>query len=213
MRRRSWLQAAALSAPVFIRHARAADTPRFELGVASGQPRSDGMVLWTRLTGPDLPPQVQVHWDVAHDEAFTRIVARGSDTAEQALGAQRACRAGGPGAGALVLVPLPGAGPGQPHRPHAHCAGTRCRGHAAAGHRQLPALGPRPLRRLAPPGHGRTWTWWPSWATTSTSTRRGRPRCAGTTAACCARWTSTARATPSTRATRRCRTRTPPAPG
>ena len=84
MRRRSWLQAAALSAPVFIRHARAADTPRFELGVASGQPRSDGMVLWTRLTGPDLPPQVQVHWDVAHDEAFTRIVARGSDTAEQA---------------------------------------------------------------------------------------------------------------------------------
>jgi alkaline phosphatase D len=39
MHRRTWLQVAALAMPAFVRQARAADTPRFELGVASGQPR------------------------------------------------------------------------------------------------------------------------------------------------------------------------------
>lgn len=72
------------SAPLFVRHARAADVPRFELGVASGQPRPDGMVLWTRVTGPDLPDTVDVQWELAHDEAFTRIAARGHETAEAA---------------------------------------------------------------------------------------------------------------------------------
>lgn len=71
-------------APWLVRHARAADVPRFALGVASGQPRPNGMVLWTRLTGPDLPPRVDVHWEVAHDEAFTRVAARGTETAEAA---------------------------------------------------------------------------------------------------------------------------------
>lgn len=84
MRRREGLVAAALAAPLFIRHARAADEPRFALGVASGQPRPDGMVLWTRLTGDDLPERVPVQWEVAHDEAFTHIAARGTDTAESA---------------------------------------------------------------------------------------------------------------------------------
>jgi alkaline phosphatase D len=79
MRRRDALAAAA--APWFVRHARAADAPRFELGVASGQPRADGVVLWTRLVGAGLAPQVEVRWELAHDEAFTRIAARGSETA------------------------------------------------------------------------------------------------------------------------------------
>ena len=82
IQRRSLL-AATLAAP-FVRHARAAGTPRFALGVASGQPRANGMVLWTRLTGEALPPQVDVQWEIAHDEAFTRIAARGSETAEAA---------------------------------------------------------------------------------------------------------------------------------
>ena len=83
MRRRDWLRTATLlAAPPFIRHARAADEPRFALGVASGQPRPDGLVLWTRLTGDDLPPQVPVQWELAHDEAFTRIAARGSEDAD-----------------------------------------------------------------------------------------------------------------------------------
>ncbi|HEY6132705.1 MAG TPA: alkaline phosphatase D family protein [Rubrivivax sp.] len=85
--RRRWLgQAlvAAVSAPALIRHASAADVPRFELGVASGHPRPDGMVLWTRLTGTDLAERIEVAWEVALDEAFTQIAARGSEQAEAA---------------------------------------------------------------------------------------------------------------------------------
>src|SRR5207248_8398434 len=64
---------AAGMAPAFARHARAADASRFALGVASGQPRRDGMVLWTRLTGDELPARVDVRWEMADDEGFTRI--------------------------------------------------------------------------------------------------------------------------------------------
>ena len=75
------LAAAGTLAPAFLRHARAADVPRFELGIASGQPHAQGMVLWTRLSGPDLPAQVAVAWELAEDEAFTRIAARGVEQA------------------------------------------------------------------------------------------------------------------------------------
>jgi len=51
--RRRWLALAgsAAVAPAFVRHACAADVPRFALGIASGQPRAQSVVLWTRLTG------------------------------------------------------------------------------------------------------------------------------------------------------------------
>jgi len=71
-------------APLFVRHARAADTPRFELGIASGHPRADRLVLWTRLTGVALPEQVDVRWELAHDEAFKHIAASGTEVAELA---------------------------------------------------------------------------------------------------------------------------------
>ena len=71
-------------APGLVRHARAADIERFTLGVASGQPRPDGMVLWTRVMGDDLSERVNVQWELAHDEAFTRIAARGSESADAA---------------------------------------------------------------------------------------------------------------------------------
>jgi len=49
----------------------------FSLGVASGSPSHDGVVLWTRLMG-DLPPRaLAVQWEVASDEHFTRVVQRG----------------------------------------------------------------------------------------------------------------------------------------
>ncbi len=80
MRRRDVL-GAALAAPAFVPHARSADRPRFALGVASGQPRPDSVVLWTRLAGADLPEQVTVQWELAHDERFERIAARGAETA------------------------------------------------------------------------------------------------------------------------------------
>ena len=68
----------------YLPDARAADVPRYQLGVASGEPRPDGLVLWTRLTGVDLPPVVEVLWEMATDESFRQIVARGSETAEVA---------------------------------------------------------------------------------------------------------------------------------
>jgi alkaline phosphatase D len=73
-----------LAAPAFVRHARAADLPRFSLGVASGLPQADRVVLWTRLTGDGLPERVDVDWEVAADEGFATIVARGRETAESA---------------------------------------------------------------------------------------------------------------------------------
>ena len=69
-------------APAFSRHARAADVPRFALGIASGHPHAGGMVLWTRLVGDDLPERANVSWEVAHDEGFTNIAARGVEVAE-----------------------------------------------------------------------------------------------------------------------------------
>ncbi|MFN0183721.1 MAG: alkaline phosphatase D family protein [Aquabacterium sp.] len=54
---------------------------RFALGMASGNPRPDSVVLWTRLTGAALPPAVPVRWELARDEAFTQVAARGEETA------------------------------------------------------------------------------------------------------------------------------------
>jgi alkaline phosphatase D len=82
--RRRYLAAvlAAGSAPLFIRHAAAAEAmERFALGIASGCPRPDRLVLWTRLLGGDLPASVPVQWELAEDEGFTRIAARGSEAA------------------------------------------------------------------------------------------------------------------------------------
>ncbi len=84
--RRRLLQASAslLLAPAFVRHAGAAEVERFGLGVASGHPRADRLVLWTRLTGEALPEQVPVAWELATDESFRHIAARGTDMAEAA---------------------------------------------------------------------------------------------------------------------------------
>ena len=77
--------AALTAAPWLARWRRAAPTsPRFALGIASGQPRADGMVLWTRLTGADLAERVDVRWEVADDERFQHVVARGEEIAEAA---------------------------------------------------------------------------------------------------------------------------------
>lgn len=59
----------------------------FKLGVASGDPTPDGVVLWTRLAprpleGGGLPDSpIDVGWQVAEDEAMTRIVRSGTQTA------------------------------------------------------------------------------------------------------------------------------------
>ncbi len=59
----------------------------FQLGVASGDPNEAGFVLWTRLApkpveGGGMPDDsVEVFWQVAEDEAMSRVVKKGSTTA------------------------------------------------------------------------------------------------------------------------------------
>lgn len=73
----------------------AADGDLFTLGVASGDPRHDSVVLWTRLAKspydadgtagmPNRP--IRVHYEVARDETFRRIVRKGSVVATPELG-------------------------------------------------------------------------------------------------------------------------------
>ena len=68
------------------RRVRTADYP-FQLGVASGDPASNGVVIWTRLAvdpinGGCMPPEdIRVRWQVATDEAMTNVVRKGSATA------------------------------------------------------------------------------------------------------------------------------------
>ncbi|WP_334655925.1 alkaline phosphatase D family protein [Sphingomonas panaciterrae] len=72
--------------PVFL-------TTPFQLGVASGDPSADGFVLWTRLAPEPLAPgggmpivPVLVGWEVAADEGFRTIVAKGDAIAHPELG-------------------------------------------------------------------------------------------------------------------------------
>jgi alkaline phosphatase D len=63
----------------------------FTLGVASGEPRADSVVLWTRLAPKPLQADggmparsVPVLWEVASDQRFTQIVRYGAVVAEPA---------------------------------------------------------------------------------------------------------------------------------
>ena len=60
------------------------DSFPFTLGVASGYPQPDGMVLWTRLMGELGPATFPVRWEVAADDSMRAIVARGSTEAHPA---------------------------------------------------------------------------------------------------------------------------------
>lgn len=59
----------------------------FTLGVASGSPRSDSVILWTRLladalsTTPLVAVPLKVLWEIAEDEQFRQIVNKGEVTA------------------------------------------------------------------------------------------------------------------------------------
>src|SRR5262245_24537172 len=65
-----------------------ATAPVFTLGVASGEPRPDSVVLWTRLAPEPLadggmaPVAVPVRYEVAEDDGFRRIVRAGMVMAE-----------------------------------------------------------------------------------------------------------------------------------
>jgi alkaline phosphatase D len=63
----------------------------FKLGVASGDPLPDGVVLWTRLApdplnGGGMPPdRVAVRWRIASDEKLQRVVKEGNSPATPEL--------------------------------------------------------------------------------------------------------------------------------
>ncbi len=63
----------------------------FTLGVASGDPLPDGVVLWTRLAptptgGVGMPPvPVEVRWELASDDRFGQIIQSGSAIASPTL--------------------------------------------------------------------------------------------------------------------------------
>ena len=63
----------------------------FSLGVASGSPLPDSVILWTRILPDPLNAEsspalaVPVRWEVAHDPAFTRIAAKGMAIASAEL--------------------------------------------------------------------------------------------------------------------------------
>ena len=84
----AWLLgAAAVAPPVLTRRLFAKpifDAYPFTLGVASGDPLPDGIVLWTRLApkpleGGGMPAAiVDVDWEIARDNLFRTIVQKGT---------------------------------------------------------------------------------------------------------------------------------------
>jgi alkaline phosphatase D len=84
--RRRLLQALAACGFAAALPVRAQPVPRFaenpfKLGIASGYPRPDGMVLWTRLAGGFDPVALAVRWEVAKEEQFKEVVAEGTAVA------------------------------------------------------------------------------------------------------------------------------------
>ena len=90
--RRAWLRlAAATATTLWLPHSAWSrvrlDSDPFALGVASGAPAPDGVVLWTRVDGLELSVrEVTLRWEVAHDEQFTRIARSGQVQALADLG-------------------------------------------------------------------------------------------------------------------------------
>lgn len=54
----------------------------FGLGVASGEPDHDSVVLWTRLVG-DLPPSFEMVWELAVEPDMTTLLATGIVTVDE----------------------------------------------------------------------------------------------------------------------------------
>ena len=68
----------------------------FTLGVASGEPLPDGIVLWTRLMGSPMPDaNIPVKWQIAEDEGFKKVARKGQAMAAPALAHSVHVEAGG----------------------------------------------------------------------------------------------------------------------
>src|SRR5262245_37027370 len=65
----------------------------FSLGVASGEPASDGFIIWTRLAPEPLAPwggmtiaPVAVTWEIAADAGMRTVIRSGESTARLETG-------------------------------------------------------------------------------------------------------------------------------
>lgn len=94
------------------------DTDPFQLGVASGEPASDGFVLWTRLApypleqGGGMPMRpLRVRWEVAGDEGFRHVLQQGDALAHPELAHS-------------VHVEVEGLTPGRPYWYRFHAGGA-----------------------------------------------------------------------------------------
>ncbi len=79
------LALAAGVAPAFVAcaHRRTWKSDPFAFGVASGCPRPDSVVLWTRLaTAAEPGAREQVGWELATDEGFRNVVRRGTEVVD-----------------------------------------------------------------------------------------------------------------------------------
>lgn len=137
LHRRHFLAGATISglaAPAILRAQGYLRDYPFQLGVAAGDPASDGFVIWTRLAPEPLAlhggmPRVNVpvEWEVASDGGFRNIVAKGTELARPELAHS-------------VHVELSGLQPNRPYYYRFMAAGERSlRGRA----RTLPAIGAR----------------------------------------------------------------------
>ena len=54
-----------------------ASPERFLHGIASGDPLPDGVILWTRVTAPEVSGPIDAEWEVAEDPAMSRRVTSG----------------------------------------------------------------------------------------------------------------------------------------
>lgn len=80
--RRALLVAAPLLAATSARAATTFSPGAFTHGVASGDPRPTSVILWTRFA-PKLESSAQIGWEVADDESFRRVRARGQASASR----------------------------------------------------------------------------------------------------------------------------------
>ena len=113
----------------------------FTLGVASGDPWADSVVLWTRLAPQPLSldglggmpaRDVEVRWELAADDRFTRILRKGRTTARQA-------------AAHAVHVEVGGLAPGREYHYRFEAMGHRSR---TGRTRTAPARGEQPSARF-----------------------------------------------------------------
>ena len=121
MSRRSFLIAGGATGLVVVTggHARAGSatlaSDPFRLGVASGDPDSTSVVIWTRLApepleiGAGMPPAAfPVQWEVASDERFASVIRSGTAMARPEEGHSVHVEVGGLSPRTAVLVPVPG---------------------------------------------------------------------------------------------------------